>query len=378
MIYLDYNSSWPLSHKALSVMSDAANLMPLNPSSTHWFGRGAKYKLEQARESIVASLGAQKNYDLLFTSSGSEANNLVLKNFYQEQIFISAIEHLSIYNHSKYNPQLKVIKVTPDGYIDLQHLQDLLQSSNGQKKLISIIFANNETGVIQDLAPIIDLAKQHEALVHSDFSQVVGKYNCDLDSSDLDFITISSHKFGGPVGIAGLFYKKGLHLVPQVIGGGQEKGLRSGTQNVLSATAMASAMPDQDQLVSNIAHMEKLRNSLEDRLKSFYPALRIANASSKRLCNTSMIIMPGVASQMQLISFDLKDIAISSGSACSSGKIGPSHVLEACGYSRQDSACAIRVSLGASTTEQEIETFCQVWHEIFLNNLNMQSNRVSI
>ena len=330
MIYLDHNSTTPLSLRAKEAMLGFGQ-NPLNPSSIHGFGRDAKFMLEEARNSILESFGACENYNLLFTSSGSEANNLVLKNFYTKEILISAIEHLSIYAHKKYHPTIKIINVDCHGQLDLDHLENMLQKAE-PGALISVMYVNNETGVIQDLDNIIKIARKFSALVHSDFSQVPGKMSFKLAQYDLDFVTISGHKFGGPLGCAGLFYKKNLQLAPEIIGGGQEKGLRSGTENVFGAVGMAAAALELNNL-ERIAYIKNLRNKLEQNIMSYCLDVQIVSKDAARVGNTSMIIMPNVQSQSQLVQFDLKGFAVSSGSACSSGKVETSYVLQAMHYS---------------------------------------------
>lgn len=370
-IYLDYNSTCPISPKALQAMNQALCDSPLNPSSIHSFGRNAQHLLEQARSLILQNLSARQNYNLLFVGSGSEANNLVLKNFEQEEILISSIEHLSIFAYAAGSSNIKLIQVNQNGYLNLEHLEKLLQLSKTKKTLVSVMLANNETGVLQDMEQIIKLCRNNGAFIHSDLSQVPGKHECALDELDLDFATISSHKFAGPVGIAALLYKKNLHLAAQILGGGQERGMRSGTENVAGAVAMASALAEaQENLSQKIAYILGLRQFLENSIKAFAPNAQVVHQFSNRLCNTSMLIMPGVSAKLQLIGFDLKGIALSSGSACSSGKVANSHVLQACGLNRFLSDCAIRVSLSNKTTKEEVSKFCQVWREIFLKNTN--------
>jgi len=369
MIYFDHNSTTPLSDRAKQAMLEFMNAEPTNASSIHSFGRKAKMVLEDGRKLIAGNMSADKNYNLLFCASGTEANNLVLKNFYQDQIFISNIEHVSVLDHIKYCPSIKTINVDLHGKLDLEHLEDSLKKAGKERILLSVIYANNEPGVLQEMSAITSLAKQYGAFVHSDFSQVPGKLQCNLDETDLDFVTISAHKFGGPIGIAGLLYKKNLHLIPQIIGGGQEKGLRSGTENILGVVGMAAASYNEN-IKKDIELIGDLRQYLESKIKAICPQVKIASQKAPRLCNTSMIVMPNIESQLQIVSFDLKGVAVSSGSACSSGKIGYSHVLQALGFSQQDSRCAIRVSLASSNSRDEVDFFCQVWQEIFENNLN--------
>jgi len=362
MIYLDHNSTTFLNQKALEAVKLYADHLALNPSSVHQYGREARALFEEARYSIINSLNAS-NYNLVFTSSGTESNNLVLKNFYQDQIFISSIEHLSVHEHIKYNANISFIPVNNQGLLDLEILEQVLKNKSSSRVLVSVIYANNETGAIQDLSNIIKIVKEHDALIHSDFSQAVGKMPVNLNNYDFDFATISGHKFGAMVGIGGLFYKKSHHLVPDMIGGGQEKGLRSGTQNVLGAISMATALSD---AIFDLQeeYIQDLRDTLEQKILGFCPEVQIASNKALRLPNTSMIIMPGRQSQKQVVYFDLNGFAVSAGSACSSGKITSSRVLEAMNYGA-NSACGIRVSLARSNTMDEIESFANSWNSLF-------------
>lgn len=362
MIYLDHNSTTFLNPKALEAVRLHANRIPLNPSSVHQCGREARMLLEEARSGSINSLNAS-NYNLVFTSSGTESNNLVLKNFYQDQIFISSVEHLSVYEHVKYNTNISLIPVDNEGLIDLESLEHMLKNRQNPIALVSVIYANNETGVIQNLGEIIKIVREYDALIHSDFSQAIGKIYVNLNNYDLDFVTISGHKFGAMVGIAGLFYKKSHHLIPDMIGGGQEKGMRSGTQNVLGAISMAVALED---LIADLQedYVQDLRDTLEQKILDFYPEVQIASYKALRLPNTSMIVMPGCQSQKQVIYFDLNGFAVSAGSACSSGKITSSRILEAMNYGA-NSACGIRISLSKTNAMSEIENFANSWNKLF-------------
>ncbi|AVP87448.1 hypothetical protein phytr_5010 [Candidatus Phycorickettsia trachydisci] len=362
MIYLDHNSTTFLNQKVLEALKPYADSLPLNPSSVHQYGREARALFEEARFGVINSLNAS-NYNLVFTSSGTEGNNLVLKNFYQDQIIISAIEHLSVYEHIKYNDNISLIPINDQGLVDLEALEQALKNRKNSRALVSIIYANNETGVIQNLTEIIKIVRDYEALIHSDFSQAVGKMHVNLNNYDLDFVTISGHKFGSMVGIGGLFYKKSHHLIPDMIGGGQEKGMRSGTQNVLGALSMAIALEDAI-LDLKEEYIQDLRDTLEQKILDFDPEVQIASNKALRLPNTSMIIMPGCQSQKQIVYFDLNGFAVSAGSACSSGKITSSRVLEAMNYG-VDSACGIRVSLAKTNTMDEIENFAHSWNKLY-------------
>jgi cysteine desulfurase len=369
MIYFDNNSTTLLSPRAATVMAEMARSIPLNPSSIHSYGRKAKFILEEARQSILNSFSALKNYSLTFTGSGTESNNLVLKNFYSNQIFISAIEHLSVYEQRKYSDNISLVQVDHQGRLDLNHLELMLKNRKSDRCLVSVIYANNATGVLQDFDKIVPLVRQYGAFMHTDFTQAPGKLKFKLDDNDFDFVTVSSHKFFGPIGIGGLFHKKGIHLGPQMVGGGQEKGLRSSTENVIGAVGMATAAAEMNiNLEQNIAYISSLRDAMEDRLRKFYPDIKIASQAANRICNTSMILMPGVESRLQLIQFDLRGFAVNSGSACSSGKTMLAHVLSAMNYSNEDASCAIRISLSKHNTLQEVNAFCDIWEDIFSQN----------
>jgi cysteine desulfurase len=347
-------------------MLEAISLGPLNPSSIHQFGAKAKNLLESARADVLKACAAAKNYNLLFTCSGTEANGLLLHNFYDQQLIISSIEHASIYQHSWHNNAIQLLHVDSQGLVCLEHLRQLLQGAKGGSRiLVSVIGANNETGVLQDLEQIVLLAKEYGALVHSDLSQMVGKVALNLDQMPLDFATISAHKFGGGVGAGGLFWRKNLNLQAQVIGGGQEKGLRAGTQNVPSIVAMAAALQNIEESIAAGPKIAAMRDQLEWQIAKYCQEVQIASVKAARLPNTSMIIMPGVEGQLQLMYFDLKGFAVSNGAACSSGKVEPSHVLKAMGFNEQDAQSAVRVSLASSNTAAEVAQFCQVWQEIY-------------
>jgi cysteine desulfurase len=391
-IYLDHNSTTTLLKEAKEAMLDAL-AQPANPSSIHSFGRNGKKFIETARKQIAALVGIENNfrdYQITFTASGTEANNLIISNFKEDKIFISPLEHASILSHTKFQDNIHFIKVDKDGLVDLDDLRALLEAhkmgmdnkaldghgqqsslamtngGEGQSRiLISIIFAGNETGVIQNIKKVTEIAHSFGALVHSDCVQALGKIPVDLVDLDLDFATISAHKIGGPVGAGALIAKTKHHLLPHIIGGGQEKGLRSGTENIAAiagfgaaAEVMGKRHPAGD---DNRAY---LRNYLETELLKSFPTIKIVSHKVSRLPNTSLIINKGKKAETQIIAFDLNNIAISSGAACSSGKVGSSRALIEMGFDEEERNSAIRISLGETTTKNEIDKFLETYNKI--------------
>ena len=366
MIYLDHNATAPIYKEAKKIMIDIADL-PLNASAIHSFGRRARSILDNSRDNILKLLcldDTPSTYEVTFTSSSTEANNLVANNYLNGEIFMSSIEHASLYN-SNYQNNIRMIRVGHDGIIDLMHLEELLRKSLNKKKLVSVMLANNETGIIQPMKEICSLATKYNAEIHSDFTQGPGKMYLDNLGNMVDYISISGHKFGGPAGIGALIVKNKYNLKPIIIGGGQEKSLRAGTENIIGIAGMSKAAEiTMLNLKKAIEHMVYLRNYMEEYLQNKFNKLRIVGKNSARIANTSMLINPEKDSQLQVIAFDLKGFAISSGSACSSGKVYKSRVLESMGYNEQDLISAIRISIGSKTTENEINQFLKTYIEI--------------
>lgn len=369
MIYFDHNASTMMHPRAADLMNELSQQI-LNPSSIHASGRRAKNLVENARLQIANLLGiggrvgaGGGDYIITFTASGTEANNLIMSNFRDADIFISAIEHLSIIGQAKYFPNIKFIKVDINGVVDLQDLKNQLQASGASKKLVSIMLANNENGVIQPLKEIADIVHHYGGLLHSDCVQAVGKIEVNLRDLSLDFATISAHKFGGPVGAGALISRTNHHLLPAIIGGGQERGLRSGTENVAAIAAFGLAAEiAKSELPERRKTMKQLRAMLEQALPE---SAIIACKSVERLPNTSLVMMPGFDAQTALIAFDLRQIAVSSGAACSSGKVAHSHVLSAMGVAEHDAKSAIRVSFSHYNTEEEVGIFINHFKEIY-------------
>ena len=355
--YLDYNATAPVRPAVIEAVRDALERMG-NPSSVHRYGREARRALEHARELVAAMVGAAPA-QVVFTSGGTEANNQALRSV-RGPVAVSAIEHDSVLAAA---PDAARIAVDVEGRLDLAALEREL--ARASPVLVSVMLANNETGVIQPVRDVVEVARRHGARVHCDAVQAAGKLAIDIDALGADFLTLSAHKFGGPQGVGALVVGKGLEPDALLRGGGQERGWRPGTENLPGIVgfgrACELAMADADWWRRTAA----LRDRLEARLTRLAPAARVFGREVERLPNTTCITMPGVSNQTQLIEFDLAGIAVSTGSACSSGKVGPSHVLAAMGVEPEVAASAIRISLGWASTAEEVDHLLDAWGRLY-------------
>lgn len=356
-IYFDHNATAPVEGTVINAVAEVmAN--PYNASSIHGTGRQARSLIENARKEVAAFAGADlDNYRLVFTSSGTESNNLALKGVNTDNIIISAIEHASIIKTVK---NANMVPVDSDGVVNIEGLERLLRALGG-KNLVSIMLANNETGVIQPIKEIAAIVHKYGSILHTDAAQCFGKIEVDMKNLDVDLLTISAHKFGGPQGAAALITKKSVNLSPLITGGGQEHGYRAGSENIAAIHGFGTAAKIAREKLSSMPEISNLRDKLELELEKFAPNAVIFGKNSARLPNTSYIAMPGIGNQTQLIHFDLNGVDLSAGSACSSGRIEPSHVLKAMGVASDIAGCAIRISLGTANTEDEINLFIDLW-----------------
>jgi cysteine desulfurase len=348
--YLDHNATSPLRPVAREAMRAAMDVEG-NASSVHREGRRARKLLDDSRETIAGALGVIAPM-IVFTSGGSEANNLAIKHAPVERLLVSAIEHPAVIEAAKASGKpLTFIPVTAEGVVDLEALGNLLA---GPKALVSVMLANNETGVIQPLREIVALAQVHGALVHTDAVQAFGKMPVNFGLLGVDLMTIAAHKIGGPTAIGALVVRDGLPLEPLIHGGGQELRRRAGTENLVGIAGFAA--------VAKEPHLDV--KSLRDQLEQAFESDVIFGQGAPRLSNTTNFAHPGMSAETLLMSFDLEGIAVSSGSACSSGKVAKSHVLGAMGVAPELAMAAIRVSLGWNTTRENIEHFIAVWHRL--------------
>ena len=367
-IYLDWNATTPLRPEAKAAMAHAWEIGG-NPSSVHAEGREARRLVEDARAVVAAAVGADAQ-DVVFTSGGTEANSLALtpgltrgKGPAVERLLISAIEHASVLSGGRFAVEaIRHIGVTRDGVVDLDRLRVLL---DGKPALVSIMLANNETGAIQPVAEAAEIVHAAGGLLHVDAIQALGKIPFDLASTGADLMSLSAHKIGGPKGVGALVLAEGVEgLAPLLRGGGQEKGRRAGTEDVAGIVGFGAAAKVAMASRESDAGREKgLRVRLETGLGEV-PGVLVFAEKVKRLPNTVLFAVPGMRAETAVISFDLAGIAVSSGSACSSGKVQPSHVVEAMGYGAELAQGAVRLSLGWSTTEADIDLALEAWRKL--------------
>jgi cysteine desulfurase len=327
----------------------------------HRRGRAARQIIERAREAVAGLLGDADPSDVIFVSGGTEANHLALLGAGRERVLVSAVEHDSV-RHAV--PAVEIIPVGPDGIVALDELDRLL-GVNLRPALVSVMYANNETGVIQPIAEIASIARRHGALLHCDAVQAAGKVTLEVGAIGADLVTVSAHKIGGPPGVGALVVTGGVDLVPLLRGGGQEHRRRAGTENLPGIAGFAAAAAAAAAEVAVYDRVAALRDGLEAEIASIAPDSVVLGAASSRLPNTSAIAMPGVAAETQVVALDLDGVMVSAGAACSSGKVGPSHVLAAMRVPPEIAASTIRVSLGWSSSRAEIAHFLRSWTALY-------------
>lgn len=360
-VYFDHNSTTALHPQVLEAMLPFMTAQHGNPTSRHVFGRNARDAVEYARTQVAQAVGVQAS-QVVFTASGTEANNFAIRgiagNLVPSQLLYSSIEHPCVSRPAlalqSNGWQVNAIKVDGHGQLDLAHLSQLLQQPTG---LISVMLANNETGSLQPLEAISALAKQHKAFVHTDAVQALGKVSVDFYALGVHAMTLSSHKIGGPLGAGALVLDKRVDIQPLLLGGGQEKGLRSGTENVAAIVGFGAACAmAQQYLTAYQTHTGALRNQLETGLHQL-KATVFGAESTQRLSNTSFFAFANIEGETLVTALDKAGFAVASGSACSSDSTEPSHVLLAMGVEEELARGAVRVSLGAHNTAQQVATF---------------------
>jgi cysteine desulfurase len=357
--YLDWNATAPLRPEAAAAMAAALSRCG-NPSSVHRWGRAARQTVEHARSTVAALLDAPPE-GVVFVSGGTEANHLALLGTGRERILISAVEHDSVRRAA---PEAEQIPVDRDGIIVLEALDDLL-ADDPRPALVSVMLANNETGVVQPVRAIAALAHARNALFHCDAVQAAGKIALDFDAIGADLVTLSAHKLGGPPGVGALITLSGLELAPLLRGGGQEGGRRAGTENLPGIAGFAAAAEAAAAEITVYDRVRELRDAMEATLTEMAREAVVLGGIAPRLPNTTAIAMPGIAAETQVIALDLDGVMVSAGSACSSGKVGPSHVLEAMGVGPELASSTIRVSLGWSSTGADIDHFLRAWTALY-------------
>jgi len=353
--YLDWNATAPLRPEAIAaataVLQDCGN-----PSSVHRRGRRARQLVERARGSVAALTGAAPD-ELTFTSGGTEANHLALHGVGRERLLVSAIEHSSVLQAV---PDAERIAIGDDGRVHLDRLEAML-AADARPALVSVMLANNETGIVQPVAEIGRIAHARGALFHCDAVQAAGKLPFSIKETGADLLAVSAHKLGGPPGIGALIARADLDLAPMLRGGGQERGRRAGTENLPGIAAFGAAADAAAAGLADYARVRQLRDRLEAAAIAVVPEAMVIGANAPRLPNTTALALPGVPAETQVIGLDLEGVMVSAGAACSSGKVGPSHVLAAMALPPHITGSTIRVSLGWSTTEDDISHFLDAW-----------------
>jgi cysteine desulfurase len=368
-VYLDWNATTPLRPEARQAMAAAWD-MAGNPSSVHAEGRQARRLVEDARTAVATAISARPQ-DVVFASGGTEANAMALTpglrraaGWPVQRLLVSAIEHTSVLSGGRFPADaMAAIKVSGVGSVDLDHLRTLL--ADGPPALVSVMLANNETGAIQPVAEVADIVHGAGGLLHVDAIQAFGKMPFDVKSIQADLVTLSAHKIGGSKGVGALVLAEDVQgLEPLLRGGGQELGRRAGTENVAGIAAFGAAVrAAMASLEEDTARLQGLRNRLEKGLRQT-PGMIVFSEGTPRLPNTTLFTVDGLKAETAVIGFDLGGIAVSSGSACSSGKVQPSHVLAAMGVGRELAQGAVRLSLGWSTTEADIDLALQAWRKL--------------
>src|SRR5258705_5444261 len=367
-IYLDWNATAPLRREAREAMTAAMDLSG-NPSSVHAEGRKARKVVEDARATIAGAVGALAG-NVIFTSGGTEENALPLTPGLRrasgppvERLAVSAIEHASVLAGGRFPTEaISTIGVTRSGLVDLDRLRVML--ADPPPALVSIMLANNETGAVQPVAEAGEIVHSAGGLLHVDAIQAFGKIPLDINALNADLLTLSAHKIGGPKAAGALVLAEGL-LGPEPLlrGGGQERGHRAGTENVAGIAGVGAAVSAALRALDGDAiRLEGLRNHLESGLRQI-PDLNGVSGDGTRLPNTTPFTLPGLKAETAVIGFDLAGIAVSSGSACSFGKVQPSHVLQAMGYGPKLAQGAVRLSLGWTTSEADSDHCLEAWRK---------------
>jgi cysteine desulfurase len=372
--YLDYNAGAPLRPEAAEAVARALAL-PGNASSVHAEGRAARAAVETAREQVAALVGARPK-DVIFTSGGTEAANTVLTPSLRRlgdrtaviRLLAGAAEHVCVLDGHRFpEDAVERIPVTREGLLDIGWLERRLAALAGESALVSLQAANNETGVVQPVAEVAALVHERAGLVHSDAVQAAGRLPLDMATLGADVLTLSAHKLGGPKGVGALVLASDrIEIGDRLMrGGGQERGHRAGTENVAAIAGFGAAADlARRELDHEPARLGKLRDACEAEIRRIAPEVVVFGAMAERLPNTLAFAVPGLKAETALIALDLEGVAVSSGSACSSGRVRRSHVLEAMGVPAFLAEGAIRVSLGWRTTEEDVDRFASAFEKL--------------
>ncbi len=361
--YFDYNATVPAKPEVIEAMAEAL-AKGGNPSSVHTAGRAARRMVEDARAKVAALVNAKPS-EIVFTSGGTEANNIALNALEPKHVLVCAADHDSVLGAAgNFGAPCGLIPVGEDGLVDLTDLRTMLKGCE-TPVVVSVHHANNETGVIQPIREIADIAHAAGAYVHSDAVQSAGRLGVDFAALDVDLMSLSGHKIGGPQGVGALVVREGLDLMPLQRGGGQESGRRGGTENLSGIVGFGKAAELAEADRADMTRVAALRDDIEARLKKAAPGAIVFGKGVQRLANTLNITMPGVDSETQVMALDLAGVEVSAGSACSAGKVTRSHVLEAMAVDFDTSRTALRISLGWRTTQEDVERLVAAWTALY-------------
>jgi cysteine desulfurase len=359
-VYLDHNATTPVDPRVLEAMLPILRETFGNPSSLHWFGQQARAALDDARAEVARLLGAQPA-EIVFTGSGTEADNVALRGVAalaregRRKVVVSAIEHHAVVNTAKALAEdgfpVATVRVGTDGVVDLDDLRSKVDETTA---VVAVMRANNETGVIQPIEEVARLAHAQGALVHCDAVQAAGKIPLDVRALDVDLLALSGHKIYAPKGVGALYVRRGTRLKAWVRGGSQERNRRAGTENVAGIVGLgrAAALARQD-LGTEPVRLSALRDRLEARLLEVPGAVR--NGDGPRVANTTNVSFAGVEAESLLMALDLMGIAVSTGAACAAGAVEPSHVLRGMGLPLERVQASVRFSLGRGSTESQVD-----------------------
>lgn len=370
-LYLDHNATAPVRPEAAAAVAEVLGAVG-NASSVHAFGRAAHRTLEEAREAVAALVGAAPA-GVVFTSGGSEANNLAIRGCGRSRAVVSAVEHDSVLGAA---PAAARARVDGDGVADLDDLTRLLDEADGPA-VVSLMLANNETGVLQPVAEAAAIAHARGALVHCDAVQAAGRTPIDMAALGIDLLTLSAHKIGGPQGVGALVLAPGVEIQPLIGGGGQERRRRPGTENLPGIAGFGAAARLAAAEYPAFAAVASLRDGLEREIRSTAPDAVVFGAGVPRVANTSCLATPGLSAETQVMALDMAGIAVSAGSACSSGRVEPSHVLTAMGAGDL-AACAIRVSFGRDNAEADVGRFVEAWSALYARARGRSARKAAV
>ena len=364
-VYLDHNATTPVDPRVLEAMLPYLGEAFGNPSSLHWFGQRARAAVEEARGRVASLIGADPA-EIVFTASGSESDNMALRGAAakargaRRRVVVTSVEHHAVLNCAKAlaaeGLAVEIARVSEDGCLDVTDLRAKLDDST---LVVSVMLANNETGVLQPVSEAARLAHEQGALVHCDAVQAGGKAAVDVRALEVDLLTLSAHKLYGPKGVGCLYVRRGTPLAPLVRGGAQERNRRAGTENVAGIVGFGvAASLAGETLADETQRLGALRDRLEERLLLVPGARR--NGGRDRLANTTNVSFEGIDAEALVIALDLAGVAASTGAACAAGGIEPSHVLKAMGFPPERVQSSLRLSLGRTTTEDEVDRAADV------------------